>query len=427
MPRIQAPIQKPARLRLNGSIEFGQAILRLPALEWSRLARVVRSLFTWVERPVRGLARMEGALDRIEAPASEIDRLREYRLQAALLDLETDERRLLESAIDLLEPDGSLSEETSRAFAGALARAAGRRVSPAEAGRTLRHLHAFDPPAGWANPVDLLLILHRRSEDYRPGDAVERLLRKEPLDKDEWTEATERVKREIAPCVDRSIWKPGRNITRPASPAGPAEIRFVVDGQALRVTDPRGEPIVRHEFHALNPKHLEGWMRGSLDPRTRRALTSFLMGVVRSGRYRLETLRIIAESVIPFQRAHLLGRRAHPAPMTYQDVAEATGMSRSVICRAVKGKAFIDPSGTERPFRSLFSGKAKVSHRREGEIDRASVIDEIRRIVEAEDPARPLFDVAIAAELARRGVAMSLSGVRKYRRLAGIEPRARRR
>lgn len=110
-------------------------------------------------------------------------------------------------------------------------------------------------------------------------------------------------------------------------------------------------------------------------------------------------------------------------PLTLREIAQATGVHESTVSRVTAGLRMETPRGPI-GLRDFFSGGLATES---GRISAVEVQSRIGRMIEAEDPARPLSDTIIAAELSRQGIRIARRTVAKYREKLGIAGTATRR
>jgi RNA polymerase sigma-54 factor len=104
-------------------------------------------------------------------------------------------------------------------------------------------------------------------------------------------------------------------------------------------------------------------------------------------------------------------------PLTLREVAEELGLHESTISRASTRKYLRTPRGTFE-FRHFFSSGVATG---EGGANSATAIQAmIRRLIEAENPRRPLSDARLSAELKAAGVPVARRTVAKYREAMNI-------
>jgi RNA polymerase sigma-54 factor len=117
---------------------------------------------------------------------------------------------------------------------------------------------------------------------------------------------------------------------------------------------------------------------------------------------RRATIQRIAECLVERQRDYLANGVQHLVPLTRAEVGDIIGMHESTVSRATAEKYVMIPSGEVVPFSHFFTASLGVK-------------DQIKRMIEAEDPKRPLSDQEIADTLSAEGVVLARRTVAKYR------------
>jgi len=141
---------------------------------------------------------------------------------------------------------------------------------------------------------------------------------------------------------------------------------------------------------------------------------------IKAIKQRQETVMKIAYFIVETQMEFLLHGMESLRPLTLQEAAKALGFNQSTISRAINGKYVQSPQGIHE-MRYYFSrGSADAS------VTAISVKEEIRRIVNSEDKAKPLSDERIADILNSSGTAIKRRTVANYRKQMNI-PGARKR
>jgi RNA polymerase sigma-54 factor len=127
---------------------------------------------------------------------------------------------------------------------------------------------------------------------------------------------------------------------------------------------------------------------------------------------RQRTIYKVAKSIVTFQRNFLDFGIEHLKPMVLRQVAEDIGMHESTISRVVSNKYMYTPRGLF-PMKYFFHSGVDSA---QGENVSSLVVKErIRKLVEAEDPSRPLSDSKIMRMLQREGIRLARRTVAKYR------------
>jgi RNA polymerase sigma-54 factor len=117
---------------------------------------------------------------------------------------------------------------------------------------------------------------------------------------------------------------------------------------------------------------------------------------------RRATMQRIAECLCERQRDYLLEGVQHLVSLTRAEVGEVIGMHESTVSRATADKFVMIPSGEVVPFSHFFTASLGVK-------------DQIRKMIDAEDPSNPYSDQEIAELLLSDGVAIARRTVAKYR------------
>ena len=148
-----------------------------------------------------------------------------------------------------------------------------------------------------------------------------------------------------------------------------------------------------------------------------RSARDFIRGVEDRNR---TVLRVSAQ-IVDLQRDFIEHGIEGLRPMVLRDVAEATGFHESTISRVVKAKTIHTPQGLF-DLNYFFSARPKDT-----DISATVVKHRIKALVQAEDPAKPLSDEAIAGLLDRDGIKVARRTVNKYREELRIPPASQRR
>ena len=167
-------------------------------------------------------------------------------------------------------------------------------------------------------------------------------------------------------------------------------------------------------------------LRESRDPASAAYLKSHLTAageLIQGLENRKTTLQKILNCVLEGQKAYFL-HSAPLAPLTMEQVADRLGVNVSTVSRAVQGK-YLSFGGKVIPLRSLFS--AALPGGAGSGLTPASVKLQLRTLVEAEDPEKPLSDEMLAQVLAQKGMEISRRTVAKYRQEMEIPSSAQRR
>jgi RNA polymerase sigma-54 factor len=127
----------------------------------------------------------------------------------------------------------------------------------------------------------------------------------------------------------------------------------------------------------------------------------------------------VASKIVELQRDFLEFGEEAMKPMVLRDVAEALELHESTVSRVMTQKYMHTPRGTFE-FKYFFS--SHVSTDTGGECSSTAIRAFIRKLVAAEDPAKPLSDNKIAGILAEQGIKVARRTVAKYREAISLPP-----
>ena len=134
---------------------------------------------------------------------------------------------------------------------------------------------------------------------------------------------------------------------------------------------------------------------------------------------RQRTIYKVSESIIRHQRGFLDNGIAHLRPLVLRDVATDIGMHESTVSRVVANKYMHTPRGV---YELRFFFHSGITSNMGEAISSVTIKDKIRKMIEAEDPFRPLSDSRIAELLGSDGLPLARRTVAKYREELRIPP-----
>ncbi|MBU8976578.1 MULTISPECIES: RNA polymerase factor sigma-54 [unclassified Lysobacter] len=151
---------------------------------------------------------------------------------------------------------------------------------------------------------------------------------------------------------------------------------------------------------------------------------SYLRGHLQEARWLLksleargETLIKVARCLIKQQAAFLEFGDSALRPLTLREVAAEVGLHESTVSRAIARKYARTPRGTV-PMRAFFA--SGIDTGAGGEASSTAIQAMIRRLIEAENPRKPLSDARLAETLKATGVPVARRTVAKYREAMSI-------
>ncbi|GHA77423.1 RNA polymerase factor sigma-54 [Cognatilysobacter bugurensis] len=146
---------------------------------------------------------------------------------------------------------------------------------------------------------------------------------------------------------------------------------------------------------------------------------SYLRGHLQEARWLLksleargDTLLKVARCLIRQQAAYLEFGDSALRPLTLREVAAEVGLHESTVSRAIARKYARTPRGTM-PLRAFFASGIDTGGG--GEASSTAIQSMIRRLIEAENPRKPLSDARLAETLKASGVPVARRTVAKYR------------
>lgn len=131
---------------------------------------------------------------------------------------------------------------------------------------------------------------------------------------------------------------------------------------------------------------------------------------------RQSTLERVAIEIVKRQEGFLREGVSALKPMKMQDIADELGIHHSTVWRSVYGKYMQTPQGVK-AMNTFFTGGLPSGG---GETSREAVKLKVQEIVDAENKAKPLSDMAISRKLADAGIQASRRVVTKYREELGV-------
>jgi RNA polymerase sigma-54 factor len=186
-------------------------------------------------------------------------------------------------------------------------------------------------------------------------------------------------------------------------------VRKLEDEYTITLND---DGLPRLRINSRYQRMLEG---KDLDPQANEFLRDKMrsaMWLMKSIDQRQRTIYKVAQSIVSFQKEFLDNGIEHLRPMVLRQVAEDIGMHESTISRVVSNKYMYTPRGLF-PMKYFFH--SGVDSARGENVSSMVVKERIRKVVEAEDPARPLSDSKIMRMLQKEGIRLARRTVAKYR------------
>jgi RNA polymerase sigma-54 factor len=184
----------------------------------------------------------------------------------------------------------------------------------------------------------------------------------------------------------------------------------MVEGEYKITLNDDGLPRLR-----INSRYARMLEAKNLDPKANEYLRDKMrsaMWLMKSIDQRQRTIYKVAHSIVSFQKGFLDDGIEHLRPMVLRQVAEDIGMHESTISRVVSNKYMYTPRGLF-PMKYFFH--SGVDSARGENVSSMVVKERIRKVIEAEDPERPLSDSKIMRLLQKEGIRLARRTVAKYR------------
>jgi RNA polymerase sigma-54 factor len=134
--------------------------------------------------------------------------------------------------------------------------------------------------------------------------------------------------------------------------------------------------------------------------------------LIKSVEQRQKTIHKVATSIINFQRDFLDHGIEQLRPLVLRDVANDIGMHESTVSRVVTNKYIHTPQGV---YEMKFFFHSGISSSYGESVSSVTIKQRIRKIIENEDPRKPLSDSKIVSILQKEGLVLARRTIAKYR------------
>ena len=134
---------------------------------------------------------------------------------------------------------------------------------------------------------------------------------------------------------------------------------------------------------------------------------------------RADTLLRVVRCLVREQAGFLEFGAQALQPLTLRSIANELGLHESTVSRAIARKYVRTPRGTI-ALRDFFASGIETEGG--GSASSTAIQDMIRRLVEAENPRKPMSDARLAETLKAEGVPVARRTVAKYREALHIPP-----
>ncbi len=319
-----------------------------------------------------------------------------------------------EALIDSINDDGYLCADFDEILESIDSDAA---VTIDEVEATLGKVQRLDPAGVGARTLSECLLLQLRQLDPEtPNLKLAKELARDHLDliaDQQYAElrrnhrASEEELEDALALVRSCHPKPGLAVSA-------ASTEYVVPDVFVRKVDNRWQVEISSTGVprlSVNQKYAE-LLRGNADHAALRSQLQEARWLVRSLEIRNETLLKVASSIVSRQQEFLEHGDESMKPLVLRDVAEAIEMHESTVSRVTTNKYMHTPRGVFE-FKYFFSSHLSTVDGKDQ--SSTSVRAKIRKLIGAENPAKPLSDSKIANTLAEEGINVARRTVAKYR------------
>jgi RNA polymerase sigma-54 factor len=335
------------------------------------------------------------------------------------LSLQTDDDKLKEIAsaiIGNLDDDGYLVASVEEI-------AAMGEWPVADVERALQHVQTFDPIGVAARDLQECLWLQIRHLGFE-GTPTEKIV----------TEHLRLLQNHQVPEIARKLGisledlkehvEIIRNLDpKPGSRYNPSQSQYVipdvyvvkVEDQYVAALNEEGLPQLRISpvYRRLLDK--TGAAGGEQNDETRAYVKDKFrsaLWLIKSVDQRQKTIHKVATSIINFQREFLDQGIEYLRPLVLRDVANDIGMHESTVSRVVNNKYMHTPQGV---FELKYFFHSGISSSYGESVSSVTIKQRIRKIIENEDPRKPLSDSKIVSILQKEGLMLARRTIAKYR------------
>src|SRR6266542_2953496 len=285
--------------------------------------------------------------------------------------------------------------------------------------RALKLIQGFDPTGVAARDLQECLLLQLRQlglEGTPPEKIVTdhlRLLQNHQVPE---------IARKLGMSIDdlKEHIEVIRNLDpKPGSRYNPTQSQYVIpDVYVMKVEDEYvvvlnedGLPQMR-----ISPVYRRLLDKGASDNAETRAYVKdkfrSALWLIKSVEQRQKTIFKVAKSIINFQKHFPDHGIEHLPPLVLRDVANDIDMHESTVSRVVTNKYMHTPQGV---FEMKYFFHSGISSSYGESVSSVTIKQRIRKIIENEDPRKPLSDSKIVSILQREGLELARRTIAKYR------------
>jgi RNA polymerase sigma-54 factor len=209
---------------------------------------------------------------------------------------------------------------------------------------------------------------------------------------------------------------------KPGSRYNPQQSQYVipdvyvvkVEDQYVAVLNEEGLPQLRISptYRRLLDKNIPGTPENNETRNYVKDKFRSALWLIKSVDQRQKTIQKVANSIINFQREFLDHGIEYLRPLVLRDVANDIGMHESTVSRVVNNKYMHTPQGV---FELKYFFHSGISSSYGDSVSSVTIKQRIRKIIENEDPRKPLSDSKIVSILQKEGLMLARRTIAKYR------------
>ncbi|EAC1879598.1 RNA polymerase factor sigma-54 [Escherichia coli] len=141
--------------------------------------------------------------------------------------------------------------------------------------------------------------------------------------------------------------------------------------------------------------------------------------LIKSLESRNDTLLRVSRCIVEQQQAFFEQGEEYMKPMVLADIAQAVEMHESTISRVTTQKYLHSPRGI---FELKYFFSSHVNTEGGGEASSTAIRAQVKKLIAAENPAKPLSDSKLTSLLSEQGIMVARRTVAKYRESLSIPP-----
>jgi RNA polymerase sigma-54 factor len=300
-------------------------------------------------------------------------------------------------------------------------------VEADEVEAVIKRIQLFDPVGVGARSIQECLLVQLRQFDPRTPflaetcdiirDYSEYLANRDFRSLMRVTKLKEDDLREVMRLIHSLNPRPGADVIREEQQYTIPDVSVKkIKGRWMVELNPDAFPKIRiNEQYAAMSRSA----RNSADSQFIRSHLQEAKWFLKSLESRNETLLKVANCIVQQQQAFFEHGEEAMKPMVLNDVAEMVGMHESTISRVTTQKFMHTPRGI---FELKFFFSSHVSTESGGECSSTAIRAFIKKLVAAENPAKPLSDSRMAEILSEQGINVARRTIAKYRESLYIPP-----